>query len=197
VILLLAVAVGLLVGLGWAHWQKQPYWVPEFRYLWLVAVAFLPQFLVIYLPITRRIFSDSTVVVLLFVSQVIFLEFVWLNRRIFGMPIVLFGMVLNLMVMTTNGGFMPISHQTASRLVPEEVLQDHQTGSRLGPKDILLRPQDTRFEQLADRFLPPAWFPYQVAFSLGDVFIALGVFLLLAKPGPILIIQAPKRGIPI
>jgi hypothetical protein len=85
--------------------------------------------------------------------------------------------------MTTNGGFMPISPQTASHLVSEDLLQDAQSGSRFGTKDILLRPEDTRFEWLTDRFLPPAWFPYQVAFSLGDVFIAFGAFWLLAKPG--------------
>ncbi|MCE7861897.1 MAG: hypothetical protein DYG86_19215, partial [Chloroflexi bacterium CFX2] len=51
-------------------------------------------------------------------------------------------------------------------------------------KDILLEPQDTRFEILADRFLSPAWSTYQVAFSLGDVFLAAGVFWLLARvPG--------------
>jgi hypothetical protein len=36
---------------------------------------------------------------------------------------------------------------------------------------------------LADRFLLPDWFPYKVAFSLGDILIALGIFWLLAKPG--------------
>jgi hypothetical protein len=93
------------------------------------------------------------------------------------------GVVFNLSVMTANGGFMPISPQTASRLVSEDTLQDTLPGSRFGVKDVLLHPQETRFEWLADRFLPPIWFPYQVAFSLGDVFIAVGVFWLLANPG--------------
>ncbi len=97
------------------------------------------------------------------------------------MMILLIGTALNLTVITANSGFMPISPQTASRLVSQEVLDDIQPGERFGTKDILLHPQETRFEWLADRFLPPAWFTYQVAFSLGDVFIAIGVFWLLAR----------------
>jgi hypothetical protein len=77
---------------------------------------------------------------------------------------------------------MPISPQTASRLVPQEILQEIPTGSRFGVKDILLEPENTHFEVLADRFLPPAWSSYQAAFSLGDVFLAVGVFWLLAQP---------------
>jgi hypothetical protein len=184
-----------VVGLAWARWYKLPYQPPELQHLWLVFVAFLPQFFIINLPITRRLFSYSTVVVFLLASQTLFLGFVWLNRRILGMSILLCGVVLNLAVMTANGGFMPISQQTASRVVSEDTLRDAEFGSRLGAKDILLRPQDTRFERLADRFLPPIWFPYQVAFSLGDVFIALGVFWLLAQPASS--IQFMKRGIPI
>ncbi len=182
-ILLSAILAGLLVGLGWARWSEHPYQAPELRHLWLVFVAFLPQFIVVYLPVTLNLFPDWIVAVLLIASQILLLAFVWLNRHIFSMYILLCGVVLNLSVMTANGGFMPISPQTASRLVPENVLQDAQSGSRFGTKDVLLSPQDTRFEWLADRFLPPAWFPYQVAFSLGDVFIALGVFWLLANPG--------------
>jgi hypothetical protein len=161
----------------------------------LVVVAFLPQLIVVNLPITRKLFSNWTVVVFMFASQIVLLGFVWFNRRILGMSILLCGVVLNLAVMAANGGFMPISPQTASRLVSKGELRDAQSGSRFGAKDILLRPQDTRFEQLADRFLPPIWFPYQVAFSLGDVFIALGVFWLLAKPESS--IQFIKRGISI
>jgi hypothetical protein len=43
------------------------------------------------------------------------LVFAWANRRMIGMLILLCGAALNLTVMTTNGGFMPVSPQTASR----------------------------------------------------------------------------------
>ena len=194
-ILLLALAAGLLAGLVWARWRGHPYQAPELGHLWLVFVAFLPQFVVIYLPITRETFPDSLVAASLLASQILLLGFAWLNRRILGMSVLIFGVALNLAVMAANSGFMPISPQTASRLVSEDRLLDIQPGSRFGAKDILLHPQDTRFEWLADRFLTPAWSPYQVAFSLGDVFIAFGAFWLLAKPESS--IQFTKRGTPI
>ncbi len=194
-ILLLALAAGLLAGWAWARWRGHPYQAPELQHLWLVLVAFLPQFIVIYLPITRETFPEWLVAGCLLTSQTLLLGFSWLNRRIPGMPILICGVALNLAVMAANSGFMPISPQTASRLVSEDRLLDIQPASRIGAKDILLRPQDTRFEWLADRFLPPAWSPYQVAFSLGDVFIALGAFWLLAKPESS--VQFTKRGTPI
>lgn len=182
-ILLLALAAGLLVGLMWARWRGHPYRAPELQYVWLAFVAFLPQFTVIYLSNTRIQIADWLIVGSLLVSQILLFGFAWLNRRIPGMPVLICGIVLNLLVMTANRGFMPVSPQTAGRLVSEERLQDFQLGSRMGPKDILLHPQDTRFEWLADRFLTPGWFPYRVAFSLGDVFIAIGAFWMLAKSG--------------
>lgn len=123
------------------------------------------------------------VAVCLVATQIILLGFAWLNRHVPGMSVLICGVVLNLLVMASNGGLMPISPYTAGRLVSEQQLLDFQLGSRIGAKDILLLPQNTRFEWLADRFLTPAWSPYQAAFSLGDVFIAIGAFWMLAKPG--------------
>jgi hypothetical protein len=184
VILLLALAAGLLSGLVWARWRGSPYQTPELQHLWLVFVAFLPQFIVIYLPNTRSQLADWLVATLLLASQILLFGFAWLSRRISGMTVLICGVALNLVVMAANHGFMPISPQTAGHLVSKNSLLDIPLGSRIGPKDILLRPQDTHFEWLADRFLTPAWFPYQAAFSLGDVFIAIGAFRMLAKPGP-------------
>ena len=182
-VLLIALAAGLLVGVGWARSRGNPYQAPDLRYFWLAFVAFLPQFIVIYLPLTRENLPKWLVALSLLTSQIMLFGFAWFNRRIAGMSILICGLALNLAVMTANSGFMPISPQTASRLIPAEQLSDIQPGSRLGPKDILLHPQDTRFEWLADRFLLPGWFPYQVAFSFGDILISIGVFWMLARPG--------------
>jgi hypothetical protein len=180
VILLVAVAGGLIAGMGWARWRGVPYQPPDLGHFWLVFVAFLPQFAILYLPTVRQQIPDAWAGGILTASQLLFLGFAWLNRKLPGMKVLLLGAALNFTVMAANGGFMPISPQTASRLVPQEILQEIPPGGRFGTKDILLHPQDTRFEWFADRFLPPIWSPYQVAFSLGDVFIAFGVFRLLA-----------------
>jgi hypothetical protein len=82
--------------------------------------------------------------------------------------------------MVVNGGFMPINPNTAERIVGAERIASFELGSRIGYKDILLPVTETRLEWLSDRFLPPVWLPYQVAISLGDVFIAIGAFGILA-----------------
>ncbi len=150
--------------------------------MWLVLVAFLPQLVVAYFPATHYLLPDWLAASCLSASLILFLAFVWLNRKLPGMPVLIIGLGLNLLVMLANRGWMPISPQTANQLTNGNVLQSFSLGSRFGQKDILLLTQDTHFEYLADRFLLPGWFPYKVAFSLGDTLIALGIFWLLAKP---------------
>jgi len=182
VILVSALILGLLVGLVWSRWRGQPYKAPAFRSVWLVLIAFLPQLVLAYLPVTRYLISDWLAASCLLASLLVFFAFVWLNRSLPGMPILMIGLGLNLIVILANRGWMPISPQTASQLVSGNASQSFSIGSRFDQKDILLLPQDMHFEFLTDRFLLPDWFPYKVAFSLGDILIALGVFWLLAKP---------------
>ena len=190
-ILLVAILAGLVVGLSLARLQKRPWTVPPLHKPWLVIIAFLPQFFNLYLPATRTWGSDDLAAAGLVVSLVLLLVFCWINRRLSGVWLLALGLAFNLLVIAANGGFMPISLQTASRLVPPETLAAIENGSRFGYKDILLLPEQTRLIWLSDHFLPPEGFPYQVAFSLGDVFIAAGAFWLMVTQGKPL--EAPKN----
>ncbi len=180
-ILVTALIAGYLAGLCWAKWRKTNWQPPVLRSFWLIFVAFLPQVFAFYLPGVRNQIAAPVAAVCLVTSQVGLLLFCLLNRRLPGMYILAFGLLLNLAVISANGGLMPISTLTAAHLIPAQKLAGLEIGGRFGAsKDILLLPETIVFPWLADRFLPPGWSPYQFAFSLGDVFIGAGAFLMLA-----------------
>lgn len=192
-ILLAAILAGLAAGLFLARLQNRSWSAPQLQKPWLAIIAFVPQFFGIYLPKTRTWLPDKAISAGLIISLGLLLVFCWFNRRLSGVWLLAVGLLLNLLVIATNGGFMPISPQTASRLVPHDTLAALGSGVRFGYKDILLLPEQTRLIWLSDHFLPPKWSPYQVAFSMGDMFIAAGAFwLLVARSKPL---EAPKNGI--
>lgn len=179
-ILLLAVGAGLLAGAARAWLGKRRLAVPHLRLLWLAAAAFLPQWLAFYLPATRKLIPDDLAAAALIGSQALLLIFAWLNRRQPGFWALGLGLALNLLVITLNGGLMPISPEVVMQLAPEAPPTAWQVGCRLGTgKDVVLPVAATQVWWLSDRFLLPPWFPYQAAFSLGDVLIAVGAFWLL------------------
>jgi hypothetical protein len=181
-ILLVAVVAGLLAGLARARHGRRSVRVPDLRLVWLALAAFLPQMVAFYLPGNGRLPADSLAAAALVASQAALLVFAWLNRSRPGFWALGLGLALNLLVIALNGGLMPISPETAGRLMPGAAPGMLQVGHRLG-KDIVLPAAATRLEWLADRFLLPPWLPYRVAFSLGDVLIALGAFWLLWTMG--------------
>lgn len=182
-ILGVSVLAGIFFSVLCAKWHAKAWQPPALRHAWLVIVFFLPQFLAFYLPATRDIFPNQLVAASLVISQLGLLAFCLRNWRATGMPLLALGLLLNLVVILANGGFMPISIETVAQLVPADVVARLPVGERLGvTKDILLAPEAIVFPWLADRFVPPVWFPYRFAFSAGDVFIGLGAFIILAFP---------------
>ena len=183
-ILLLGVLFGLLAGLGRASLRRCSYNLPAIRGFWLVLVAFLPQFLAFFAPVVRTMVTAPIAAVALVSSQLLLLVFVWLNRANSAFWLLGAGLAMNLSVILANGGLMPISPQTIHRLAPEIPADAWDIGARFGnTKDIILAPEQTRLEWFADRFVAPAWFPQRVAFSLGDVLIAVGAFWLFWEAG--------------
>ena len=116
-ILLAALILGLLTGWGVARWRHVPYRAPELQHLWLVPVSLAPTAGGELLAATfGRSFPWLQPERYFPISLLGFLVFVWLNRRLPGMPVLLIGLVLNLAVITLNGGWMPLSPETASHL---------------------------------------------------------------------------------
>lgn len=186
-ILLTAIAAGIVVGVvrawcGGGVWQ-----LPGFQRPWLIVVAFLPQFLAFYLPVTRKAIPDSIAAAILVGSQFLLLVFCLVNWRIAGVVFLGMGLTLNLCAILANGGFMPLSSETAARILPPYQMETLETGKRLGvySKDVLLEDNEINLPWLADRFIAPMGFPYQFVFSIGDVLIAIGAFWSLVKPEPI------------
>jgi hypothetical protein len=174
----------MAAGLLLARWQHRSWTLPLLRGVWLVVVGFLPQFIAFYLPATRAKIPNTWVSAGLVVSQILLLLFCWINRRLAGIWMLALGLALNLTVIAANGGFMPITPHTASQLASQEVVDSIPLGSRVGySKDILLEPAQIHLGWLSDRFLLPEGLPYQAAFSLGDVVLAVGTGWLIASQG--------------
>jgi hypothetical protein len=183
-ILLFAVIIGLIAGFIRAWAGKRVYASISLKGIWLVFLAFLPQFFAFNFAPTRRLIANAWIPLILIVSQIPLFIFVWLNRTQSGFMLLGFGLLCNFLVISLNGGMMPISPETAGKLVEPGITVDLQPGQRAGySKDIVLPIEETNLSFLSDRFTLPEWFPYRSAFSFGDILISLGTFWLLWRLG--------------
>jgi len=183
-ILLCAVIIGLTAGLVRAQIRKRKYHPLVLHQWWLVFLAVVPQLFAFSFPATQSHFNSFWARFILIASQLILLAFIWRNRRELPLWIVGTGLALNLLVIVINGGWMPMSPETLVKIRPDLANETLLTGVRVGfGKDFLLDPTSTHLWFLSDIFVLPAWFPYRVAFSLGDILVALGIIGLFYAQG--------------
>jgi len=184
-ILALAVALGLVIALvrhgrkAFTHLASIP-----LRYAWLVLIA-----VVLQIPLLRSpagpLNGFRLQQVLLLVSYLFLFVFLWNNRHIRTIWILGLGISLNLLVILANLGWMPITPQTLVRINPGSSLQDWREEQHYAySKDLILARENTRLWILSDILVVPPPFPIPVAFSLGDLFIALGILWLMIQPYP-------------
>jgi Family of unknown function (DUF5317) len=159
---LAAVGLGLLVGgrLGsLADLRLRAPW------LFLCAIALqIVAFPVALLPWTTHETLASALWVL---SYGLLVVGAVLNRRVTGVPIVAFGMWLNLAAILANRGTMPVTHEAMRDSGRTALTQANSTAST-----------SPRLPWLIDRWAAPDWIPFANVFSVGDVVIAAGAVVI-------------------
>lgn len=184
--MILALAVVLGVGASLArHQGRFPAQIAriQLRSAWLLLVAVALQW-----PLLRARAgpTDDLVVqqALFLLSHLLLLLFVWRNRRLPAVLVLGLGIACNLLVILANGGLMPVSPETLVQINPVSSVQGWPTGIHYGySKNIILAQGETRLWFLSDVLVLPPPFPWPTAFSLGDLFLAVGIVLLLQGPG--------------
>lgn len=179
-ILVAAVIIGLAAGLVRAKIAKRSYQPQSLKFIGLVVIALVAQWIAFGFHPTRTVIPDLYASLVLVLSQLVLLVFAWKNRKVPGFWLLGAGLLLNLVVILLNGGWMPISPDTVRWLAPDAAPDAWQVGQRLGfGKDMVLLVENTRLWILSDHLRPPDGFFYRFAFSLGDVVIAIGAIWLL------------------
>ncbi len=160
-----SILVGFLRG-----GSLRPFADLELRALWLVLVAFGGQ-------VAMRVWhlGGAAVGILYGVTFALLLLFIWLNRRHWELAFMGTGIIANALVIWANGGRMPVSLSAYARATGEVL-----TTGIPDPTHVTLG-AGSRFPWLADVWVLPRPYPLAGVFSLGDVLVAVGLFLFMQR----------------
>ncbi|MFQ5594510.1 MAG: DUF5317 domain-containing protein [Anaerolineae bacterium] len=166
----LAIVVGLLRGGNLRNLGSI-----RVRWAWLVLVALTMQVALGRLPTdwsgTARLLFPLTHLAILVVA--------WVNRDLSGMRLFAAGVLLNLVVIVGNGGFMPVEPEALVSAGIAESVEFVPLYSRVaGSKALVLPRAETALWWLSDII---ALRPIKTIVSLGDLLMVPGVFLLVEE----------------
>jgi hypothetical protein len=177
-LLLLAVLCGLIVGYVRRGSLAQLGQLP-LRCGWLILIAFFLQVVVFSSQFESLGWSDQLGPALYVSSILLLLLAVGLNLSLGGMKILGIGLLLNFLVIAANRGYMPVHPDSLARsgmVHRAELLRSQETVS-----NSTLWTDETRLPFLADIFYLPSYLPFSNVFSIGDIFIGIGAFILVLQ----------------
>lgn len=140
------------------------------RMAWLVMGAVGVQFVIFTLLGHRLPFAVASALHLASYGMAIL--FVWFNRHIRGIILTVLGGVMNLVAIVANGGVMPASGDAlafAGKVPSAEAFEN--SGVQEDPKLLWL----------GDVFAFPEGMPFANVFSLGDIVLVIGGYVLISR----------------
>ena len=148
----------------------------QLRHVWIPLSMLALQAITVLFPIFREAESFDLGRWVLPGSYGLLAFFLFVNRRLPGIKLLLMGTALNLAVMLANGGYMPVTPEALERSGHTDrivILADGRAYARPG-KDVVLERNESHLQPLSDVIGIPESLPFATHFSLGDVLIALG-----------------------
>ena len=160
--LLVGFAVAPLLGGRWSRVAKL-----RIRGVWVFYLAIALQLIAFPVRVLPWHTSDRIGVVLWLVSYGLFSLGIATNTRTPGMPPIAVGLVSNLCAILANGGHMP-ALPSALRGAGLHFSKSRNSAEMASP----------HLAWLVDRWAAPHWVPLANIYSVGDVLIAVGGFVL-------------------
>lgn len=173
----LSVFIALIVGLIQKGSLKNLGTI-RFKYSFLVLLSIGLQILIFNPYWDNHVGSGALTTNLYALALLLIYAFLLFNMKLPGMILIALGTLSNGIAIFANQGHMPASLSAYSQAFPERV--NELVDQQVYYNSVIINEQ-TRLPYLCDIFWVPHWFPLANVFSIGDVLLCIGAFILIRK----------------
>lgn len=150
----------------------------EIHKSYLIIASFLLEFLAVFLSSKGYEFVSNNIFFIHLVSYSLLFIGIFFNIGKHSFKLILLGTLLNFIVIMLNGGQMPVAQEALIKAgLPEEI--NALINNEVITHTIITK--DTILGFLGDVFYLPKPYPRPKAFSIGDVFMAIGAFIFIQE----------------
>ncbi len=150
----------------------------DLKWIELFIIGFLIQLGIVWLSFKNVGFVEKYHFPLHILSFLLLFIGIYKNLHIPGFKWIGIGVFLNFLVIVANNGQMPVSGIGLTKVGLSSYKEVLESGKYLTHT---LIGKGTHLPFLADRFYIPHPYPRPTLFSIGDIFIGIGIFVLLFK----------------
>jgi hypothetical protein len=146
----------------------------EIHKWYLIVSAFILEFAAVALSAKGNDFVTQNIFLIHFISYGLLFLGICFNTSRLSFKLILLGTFLNFIVIMLNGGQMPVSQEAMVKAGLAEDLNALVNGEIITH---IIMGKNTALKFLGDIFILPEPYPRPKVFSLGDIFLGIGIFV--------------------